>query len=695
MKLKRQIIIVSALILILGFSGLAETKAVLGPVHVELNVTGERLGPSRANTVTAFTIYLRLNTYIYFHDWVKIWFPIDEASCDPTDICGEPFEIKGHNESPRFVPNEKYFEKYDNPEEKDVGKLYEVLDEYFIAANFYDCESCKKIEDSCRIIQDPSGLGCWITGTVLPALPRDEIKLREYLIDRSIRTNPIMIGNNPCECDYSPVDRLFCPCIIPKYIQTHKESSVCFESDATIEAWRQGYNPVELNVCKSAGVIAPATPGRYRIRVATRGEPTPVESASFVLPCSEITNFNAKINPQNTATETKVTLDFDTGEGGALDAGNSLITIIFPEEFTLPLKIKSSDIKVNGVPLKTNPQISQEENRITIVSSSNVENLGHATIEFENGAGIISPPKEGKYKFGIYTSSEPEIVECFVDTHSPNHKLWEDIPGSVRKRILQYEKLPIAGYQFDADKATINENEQFQKLYDSILWVTWGTRPEIHQNFSRIPFSWLQPVDVDYLLAYNKKGDESPMAFLGPDCCHYEPGFSADDHFDPRKAVTYPGFGTIYPYCDVMIKSWRRCSKIQSLTAEIGTDYMMVIVGGDQCAAVGCKSFREERDVYFLFIPSIELETEYGKTFARFSEIYPVEFKAMLPKESSKYTNIAGSIFLFEHNWEEDSFDISVGSTPGNFDLHSELSMNIPDWCEWLVYVFHMKRNGR
>ncbi len=683
MKLKRRIIIVLVLVLVLGFSGLSQVEAVLGPVGVELNVTGERLGPSRANTVTAFRIYFRINQNIEVHDWVKIWFPIQEASNDPNDICGEPLVVKGYDESPRFVPNEKYFEKYNNPDEKKVGKLYEVLDEHESSTKFFGCEPCDESEDNCRLVEDPSGLGCWIMGMVLPALPKDRSDRKEILA-RIIYCSDIAIPTCCSECKGYPI-----------ITQTCDERTYQINSSVGVEAWRQGYNPIDFIIAKSAGFITPATPGRYRVRVATEAEPTPVESASFVLPCSEITNFSAKINPQNTATETKVTLDFDTGEGGALDAGNSLVTIIFPEEFVLPSKIKPSDIKVNGIPLKTNPQIIQEESRITIVSSSNVENLGHATVEFESDAGIISPPEEGEYKFGIYTSSEPEIVECFVDTHSPNHKLWEDIPGTVRKRILQYENLPIAGYQFDVDNATIDEREQFQKLYDSILWVTWGTRPEIHMDFSRIPFSWLQPVDAHYLLAYNKKGDESPTAFLGPDCCHYEPGFSADDHFDPRKAVTYPGFGTIYPYCDVMIKSWRRCSKIQSLTAEIGTDYMMVIVGGDQCAAVGCKSFREERDVYFLFIPSIELDTKYGKTFARFSEIYPVEFKAMLPKESSKYTNIAGSIFLFEHNWEKDSFDISVGSTPGNFDLHSELSMSVPDWCEWLVYVFHMKRNGR
>ena len=167
-------IISSTLVFLICLSfGLGNVQAVLGPVHVELNITGERLGSARANTVTAFKIYMRINEDIYSHDWVKIWFPIEEASDDWDDVCGEEFVIKGHDESPRFVPNEKYFEKYDNPEEKKVGKVYEVLDEHADTIFFYKCSDLCDGVEHCRLVEDPSGLGCWIMGTVLPALPID------------------------------------------------------------------------------------------------------------------------------------------------------------------------------------------------------------------------------------------------------------------------------------------------------------------------------------------------------------------------------------------------------------------------------------------------------------------------------------------------------------------------------------------
>ncbi|MCK5744248.1 MAG: hypothetical protein KAH30_05870, partial [Caldisericia bacterium] len=316
MKLSRQIIIISILVLVLGFSGVSQVNATLGPVHVEFNITGERLGSLRANTVTAFVIHFRFNIDIEVHDWVKIWFPIDEASCHPKDICGDPLTIKGRNESPRFVPNEKYFEKYHNPKEKDVGKLYTVLNVHDVDTEFYDCEPCDKSEDNCRIVQDSSGLGCWIMGTVLPAIPRDEPIRKGFLF--MIADHGIGLGYN-CGCGNG----------FPILIQTCNESSIKLFSSVGVEAWRQGYNPIDFNTSKRAGIVAPATPGRYRIRVATRGEPTPVESDSFVLPCSEITKPELCYEQYYPNKKGDLVIKFNTGEGGALDAGNSLINIKF------------------------------------------------------------------------------------------------------------------------------------------------------------------------------------------------------------------------------------------------------------------------------------------------------------------------------------------------------------------------------
>ena len=399
-------IITFTLLVGLLITSVGNAFAVIGPVHIEMNITGDRLGPARANTVTAFKIYMRINEDIHTHDWIKIWFPIDEKSCDPNDICGEGLEIKGIKESQRFVPNDEYFKVYTNEEEKKIGKIYEILDEHEVNTRFGECSKCEEPEGNCRIVMDESGLGCWLMGTVLPAVPRDQSDRKERLTQI---INSTSIGYSPCsECQGYPL-----------IVQSCEERSYSVNSPVHVESWRQGYNPIDINTSEATGILVPATPGRYKLRIAHGNEPTPVESDAFALPCSMLENLSMELLPPDLGVEAGMRFDFDVGEGGALDAGSSLIMVKFPTDFDLPRRIKKPRyIKVNGVPCKANPQIASQTNVLTIITSSDIDNLGHCTIEFDENCGIISPMSSGTYEVQVSTQSEPEWVatDVFVGT---------------------------------------------------------------------------------------------------------------------------------------------------------------------------------------------------------------------------------------------------------------------------------------
>ena len=399
------LLLVATLVFSIFFASMPHIFALLGPIHVELNIMGDSPSSVRAGQVNAFKIHIKFNVNIRVHDWVKVWFPIDEASCKLEDICDGMPKITGAKEHPRFVPNDEYFKKYKNEEEAKVGKLYEALDDRRGKTSFEKCEcedgappysNCAP-EGNCRIIADPSGLGCWMTGTVMPALPRDDKQRIKSLY--AIRQQ-IAIGYNHCDCGD-----------LPAIVSTKKERSLQVLSPLEVEAWRKGYNPIDFNTGKGAGIIAPMTPGRYRLSVATAPEPTPVESEYFVFPCSQISRPVVTLAGSDPGEPSDIAMKFNVGDGGALDKGKSKIWVRFPEGFVFPEAIDARHVKINGDVLEVGPKIDSQSHTIEITCPVNINNSGEVSIAFSPEAGIRNPAKRAEATLTVWTDSEPEKVE--------------------------------------------------------------------------------------------------------------------------------------------------------------------------------------------------------------------------------------------------------------------------------------------
>ena len=290
-------VLVAAIVLFLGSTN--NVWATVGPVHVELNTywwADSNHCRSRANSVTSFRIFMRYNITIKIHDEIKVWFPAYEAfkSDNPEEIiknfCDGRQKIDEKITDPRFVPNDEYFKKFDNPELKKVKQLYEYSGRSK-KASLFDCPDLSDIPDwgdAClppgkftTLLKDPSGLGCWILGTVMPSMPIDENEQWQKIQKIS---NSISIGNCSCGQAFAMTNTCY-------------ERLLKFLAPLEVEAWRKGYNAIDLNTWFSTGIISPATPGRYFVKVATTPEPEPVESEAFVLPCSDITDVRLEQYP--------------------------------------------------------------------------------------------------------------------------------------------------------------------------------------------------------------------------------------------------------------------------------------------------------------------------------------------------------------------------------------------------------------
>jgi len=394
-KSQKWIIVTIITLLFLFLVNELPVRADVGNVFLDFSWGGDySTGHKRANLANDFRIFLRINEDIRTHDWVKVWFPIDEASCDPADICGEEFIIKGHDESPRFVPNEKYFEKYsENYDEMKVGKLYDLTGYDRVDTVFFEPSICQEPEGNCRMVEDPSGLGYWMMGTVMPSLPKDETERKNKSIDIVDSTS---IGYNPC-----------CLNGYPTIIQSCNERSFKYYSTLYVEAWRQGYNPMDWNFSQRTGIIFPATPGRYRVSIATGPEPTPVESEGFVLPCSSVSTPRFTRYKHEEKPSGDYTVKFNVGEGGALDKERSEIILMFPECVNVRARSTYSHFVINGEKLTKKPLVIK--NTITLITSVDIDNLGAVEIIFPDD--WITNKCSEPFAISVMTSSEPEFVE--------------------------------------------------------------------------------------------------------------------------------------------------------------------------------------------------------------------------------------------------------------------------------------------
>jgi len=166
------------LVVVLAFSG--QTFALSGKMTISLN-RRDVSGHCRANQIITLFASIPINVDVPSYSWMELWLPIDEAMPGTSDFCDGLPMISGTNESPRFLPNNKYFEKYPDSPEKNFGKLYKMNSKAEGGIEFIEPDQ-KAIDDK-RLIPDPSGLGYWITGTLLPKLERDS-KAREKTLKR-------------------------------------------------------------------------------------------------------------------------------------------------------------------------------------------------------------------------------------------------------------------------------------------------------------------------------------------------------------------------------------------------------------------------------------------------------------------------------------------------------------------------------
>ncbi|MCD6334595.1 MAG: hypothetical protein J7M27_04610, partial [Candidatus Latescibacteria bacterium] len=166
-----------------------------------------------------------------------------------------------------------------------------------------------------------------------------------------------------------------------------------------------------ITFSSSAHIGNPSTSGSsYQIGVSTTLQPTAGASRNYSIEnSSTLTKANVTPNPSTLNTVAEYTLAFSTGNSGAFGP-DSTITIVFPENTTVPTTIDIQNVTVGGADAKavtTTPAARQ----VAITTPGAIGDNGSVTVIFKAAAGIKNPTTAGSsYTLTVHTTAEPADV---------------------------------------------------------------------------------------------------------------------------------------------------------------------------------------------------------------------------------------------------------------------------------------------
>lgn len=269
----------------------------------------------------------------------------------------------------------------------------------------------------------------WPKETKLPVLPEDPVE-RTLELKRIIES--IFIGSSQCSACQG----------LPEI--NYLENSIRFNIHLELNPSIHGYERINIVFTDRVGIINPAKPGFYVVKIATSKEQTPAKSNPYEIVTSQIGEPEGKpqvsIDPNGSYTNSKYTIRFRVGRGGELLFNQSRIRILFPKGTIFSVSANNIEpylVKINGIPVKNKIMITEE--LITFISSVNIENSGLVEIVFEKGVGIINPAKVGDYTLEVSTSEDPAWTQSNIYRIEKSQEPLSVIPNKVSQ---------TASYQF-------------------------------------------------------------------------------------------------------------------------------------------------------------------------------------------------------------------------------------------------------
>lgn len=131
----------------------------------------------------------------------------------------------------------------------------------------------------------------------------------------------------------------------------------------------------------------------------------------IALAAENVRNVNVTFNPKTAGAVSQYNIGFSVSSSGALQGGRDEITLIFPEGTSIPERIDSSEIYINGYAVDDR-YIYVDDNKLvlTLPSRVDVPDNGYVGIIIPQSVGIKNPNRGGNFTLDVYTSRDRDIA---------------------------------------------------------------------------------------------------------------------------------------------------------------------------------------------------------------------------------------------------------------------------------------------
>jgi len=297
------------------------------------------------------------------------------------------------------------------------------------------------------LIAISGGSGIPVSGLTVSVAPVSAGQVADYLLMFNVSGDGALVGGVDYVDVYFPAGTVFPANPDPsKVLLQHLTCDAVEINGLRVRVYVQDsnvvppYSPCIIEFLEAFGIKNPEAPGDYFVQILTSKDTGIAISNSYQITGTPISNVIVTVTPSSQSTIAEYKVVFNTSAAGSLTANSDTISIVFPNEVTLPASVIPGAITVNDTACVS---ATVSGNKLIITTPVTISSNSQITVIIAPAFGIKNPDAAGTYSISVYTSADAVRVNAnFTITTSqigqPSVEIFSASAGQVSAYTVSF-----------------------------------------------------------------------------------------------------------------------------------------------------------------------------------------------------------------------------------------------------------------